>query len=339
MPGKSTDFLILGQGFAGTAVALSLLSRGKSVLVAASPQHVPASALAVGLVNPVTGRRMAKTWNYESVVPRAHEFYAGAYFQIFGRTGTFLERRVIFKALHTVEEMNFLSAKSASEGYDHLICIIPPSESSLPGIFRKTSGWLEITDGGRLNPEFYLSAARQYLADRQSFQQVHWSPGDLVQSAAGFEYQGRRFSSVISTLGLHCPWIGPELWAVKGQVFQFSGFPDWGNAVLKTEKFIIPLGSGEVLMGSTYEREFFHDQTDEEGYAEITADLEAGMRGKLKITHSWAGIRPTTKDRLPVIRRQEKGIYLVNGMGTKGVSLAPYAAGRLLELLQSDGLL
>ncbi len=337
MAKEKTEFLILGQGFAGTALALSLMNRGKSVRILASEEKASASSLAVGLVNPVTGRRMAKTWNYEAVVPRAHAFYAAAHFQIHGREGTFLERRPIFKALHSVEEMNFLSGKSASDGYDHLIRIHSGPEVPLPSVFRHTTGWIEIMEGGRLDPVAYLSAARAYFLNSGCLLDELFDMSVLRILPEGYEYQGLLFSNVISALGLNCPWAGPDLWAVKGQVFQFTGFPDWGNAILKTEKFAIPLGRGEVLMGSTYEREFENAQNDAAGFSEVTADLEPETLINIRQVRAWSGIRPTTKDRLPVIKKQAEGLYLVNGMGTKGVSLAPYAAGRLMSMLEADG--
>jgi glycine oxidase len=334
---KKFDFLILGQGFAGTALGLELLARDKTVLIMASPTAPSASLQAVGLVNPVTGRRMAKTWNYENVVPAAHQFYQKVYFQINRKPGTYLEKRPIFKALHSIEEMNYLSGKSASDGYADLIQIFTSDELNFPSVFKNTNGWLEIFNGGRLDPVKYLTEARQYFQQNEAFLEGHFEPSDLKKTENGFDYQGISFSNVVSALGLQCPWIGKDLWAVKGQVFHFSGLDDWGNAILKTEKFIIPLSKGEVLMGSTYEREFESDLVDDFGFEEVTRDLAPDFLKKMNLLKAWTGKRPTTKDRLPVIRKVEPGLYLINGMGTKGVSLGPFASQGFIEILEKDG--
>ncbi|MCS7074147.1 MAG: FAD-dependent oxidoreductase, partial [Bacteroidia bacterium] len=48
-----------------------------------------------------------------------------------------------------------------------------------------------------------------------------------------------------------------------------------------------------------------------------------------------SGIRPTTKDRRPVVgQHPEFGfIYYLNGLGTKGVLLAPFTTLQLQELI------
>jgi glycine/D-amino acid oxidase-like deaminating enzyme len=336
MGGEKLDFLILGQGFAGTALALELLKRGKKILVIENPEFPGASHRAVGLVNPVTGRRMAKTWNYEDVIPLCHTFYKEAFSQIFGKSGSFLQERKIFKALHSVEEMNFLAAKSASDGFEDIIDIHLPEAPGLPSVFQNTVGWLEIKNGGRIDPKEYLCEAKNHLKKNHSFLEKPFLPSELTKIENGWHWNEMDFKNVVSCLGLGCPWIGSSLWAVKGQVYQFSGLPDWGNQVLKTEKFIIPLTNGSGLMGSTYEREFENELPDQTGFEEITRDLSPWAMQQFQVLDSWAGIRPTTKDRLPVIQKLDESLFALNGMGTKGVSLAPFGVKKLLRILELE---
>ncbi len=54
------DFLIVGQGLAGSLLAWELMQRGAKVLIV--DNGMPnASQVAAGLINPITGMRFAKT--------------------------------------------------------------------------------------------------------------------------------------------------------------------------------------------------------------------------------------------------------------------------------------
>ena len=56
------DFIIVGQGIAGTVLADHLMAVGKNVLVFDEPSLSNSSRVAGGLYNPITGRKMVKTW-------------------------------------------------------------------------------------------------------------------------------------------------------------------------------------------------------------------------------------------------------------------------------------
>ncbi|HNC64044.1 MAG TPA: FAD-dependent oxidoreductase, partial [Chitinophagales bacterium] len=53
---------------------------------------------------------------------------------------------------------------------------------------------------------------------------------------------------------------------------------------------------------------------------------------KYEVIDEKAGIRPTIKDRRPVLgaHPEHKNMYVYNGMGTKGISLAPYFSNELI---------
>ena len=49
-----------------------------------------------------------------------------------------------------------------------------------------------------------------------------------------------------------------------------------------------------------------------------------------------AGIRPTVKDRRPLVGQHEKysNLYILNGLGTRGVMIAPYVAEKLFNFIE-----
>ncbi len=62
------NYIIVGQGLAGSLLAHSLRKAGKSVLIVDSFKPNSSSRVAAGLINPVTGRRMVKTWQADTLL-------------------------------------------------------------------------------------------------------------------------------------------------------------------------------------------------------------------------------------------------------------------------------
>src|SRR4051794_41445927 len=69
------EFVIVGQGLAGTALAWALLRRGRRVLVIDRERGDSASRIAAGLITPVTGKRLAKSWRGGELFPAAGAVY------------------------------------------------------------------------------------------------------------------------------------------------------------------------------------------------------------------------------------------------------------------------
>ena len=69
------DFIIVGQGIAGSLIAHFLLQHNKKILVIDKFNPNSASNIAAGVVNPITGRRMVKSWLIDDVLPFAKSTY------------------------------------------------------------------------------------------------------------------------------------------------------------------------------------------------------------------------------------------------------------------------
>ena len=72
---KAVDFLILGQGLAGTTLAWQLRWRGFRVLILDRETEGTSSQIAAGLITPITGQRFVKRERYEELFASAEEFY------------------------------------------------------------------------------------------------------------------------------------------------------------------------------------------------------------------------------------------------------------------------
>ena len=97
------DFLIIGQGLAGSALAYRLIKEGKQVVLLDQPEANRSSQVAAGLFNPVTGRKMVKTWKGELLFPEIVPFYEELE-EVTGRK--FLTQQTIYRPFLSIEEQN-----------------------------------------------------------------------------------------------------------------------------------------------------------------------------------------------------------------------------------------
>src|SRR5690242_14830905 len=95
------DYIVVGQGLAGSAVALQLLKLGKKILVIDNPDKNISSTVAAGLFNPVTGKRMVKTWLADTLFPYLHEFYRSAE-KLTGQS--FFHPKLLYRPFSSIEE-------------------------------------------------------------------------------------------------------------------------------------------------------------------------------------------------------------------------------------------
>lgn len=69
------DFIIAGQGLAGSLLAWFLLKQGSTILVVDDGFQASSSRVAAGIIHPITGRRLVKTWQADTLIPFAFNCY------------------------------------------------------------------------------------------------------------------------------------------------------------------------------------------------------------------------------------------------------------------------
>ena len=99
--------------------------------------------------------------------------------------------------------------------------------------------------------------------------------------------------------------------------------------------FILPSGKHQFKVGSTYEWSFKNSEPSAEGRNQIENFLKKILKVNFEIINHYAAIRPTVQDRRPVtgLHPDYSAIGIFNGLGTKGVTLAPYYASQFVEFL------
>lgn len=329
------DYLIVGQGIAGTMLAHFLLKRGKSILVADKFNASSASNVAAGLCNPVTGKRLVKTWKANEIFPFAESTY-GEIEQMLDKKFWF--RKNIVKILSGKDEMEQYNNRVGSGEFSGLI--IPLVQKEYKGV--KLQEGFEISGSGYLEMSLLIAEYKKKLHQEGIFVEGLVSFDDLTFEHRSISWKGQRYGKVIFCEGYKAEanplfqWLPFVL--AKGEVLIIESGDLQMDKILSRDIFILPLGNKLYKVGSTYQWDNLNENPTEVGKSRLVKKLEQLIDCRYTIVSQLAGIRPTVKDRKPFIGLHPKypQIGIFNGLGAKGASLAPYFASHFVDFLE-DG--
>src|SRR5690349_13348906 len=151
------DYIILGQGISGTFLSYYLLNAGKTVLVIDAPQRYSASKVASGVINPVTGRRIVKTWLIDELLP----FTWNAYKEIGDLLNISLISQCNVLDFHATPQMQEAFVSRLYE--DASLLRVPDNQPHWQQYFRFNYGIGEVDPCWLVDLQSLLPHWRQYL--------------------------------------------------------------------------------------------------------------------------------------------------------------------------------
>lgn len=330
----TVDYLIVGQGLAGSLVAYQALKRNKSIQVIDIPENNHCTKVAPGLFNPVTGQNLVKSWLTDAVFPYLHQFYP----EIERTTGVrFFHSLPLYRPFSNVTEQNDWMARSADPVYVSILDAVY-TKSAYPEL-RDEYGGLSLKHCGFIQTAPMLDAIRKMLVERGAFLSENFDHRELHVTSDGVKYRGVTASYVIFCEGAHVannPWFNRlPIRLLKGEILEIkTAFSR--QVIVNRGVYMVPSGDGDRWrVGSTYVLKNPTPEISESGRHEIYMKLQAIYAQNFEITGQEWGIRPTTVDRRPIIGAHPGNgrVVIFNGLGTKGVSLAPYFSEMLIHWL------
>ena len=125
---------------------------------------------------------------------------------------------------------------------------------------------------------------------------------------------------------------------VKGELLDIKIHEINIQEIINQGAFVIPLGDDVYRLGATYSWHELDFIPTEQGRNELMGKYQKLMKPEMKIGSHRAGVRPATKDRRPFIgmHPEFENVGIFNGLGSKGVSLAPYFAKQFVDFLVND---
>jgi glycine/D-amino acid oxidase-like deaminating enzyme len=328
------DIIIIGQGICGTLLSWFLHKEGKRFIVIDDDRPHTSSHIAAGVINPVTGRRYVYTWMIEEVLPFAIDTYQ----QISG----YLNIQTVFKKsiidFFPSPQMRdaFVTRITEDDTYLHSY----PDQNHFNPYFNYYFGCGEIRPAYHINLQLLLSAWRKKLLDSNAIKTETFDPNELIIRKEEVGYQDITAQWLIFCDGISAATnplferlpFSPN----KGEVLIVESPHLPSDHIFKKGLMLVPLADKNTFwVGSNYQWEFEDDLPSQKFYESTKALLEEGLKVPFTIIDHKASIRPATLERRPFVgfHPQQDRIGILNGMGTKGTSLAPFFANQLVQNL------
>jgi len=330
------DYIIVGAGLSGIAVAQELLKAGKKIKVYENHSQA-SSTVAGGIYNPVILKRFTLAWNADKQLEIAIPFYKELEEKL---NISLVAEMPIYRRFNSIEEQNnwFEAADKPSISKFLDPKLVPSINPCIPS----DHSFGKVNHTGIINTELLLTYFRHYLQTFGALEAEEFQHDILHLREDGCEYKGVHAKAVIFCEG----------YGMKGNPY-FNCLPLHGNkgeyiiikaedlkleVAVKSSVFILPLGNDHYKVGATYDNKDTSPQPTDSSKEYLLKKLEAFLKCDFKVVNQVAGIRPATPDRKPLVGKHPEysNIYCCNGFGSRGVLIAPTIAKQLVGNLIND---
>lgn len=335
---KKIEYLIIGQGIAGLSFAFQLLKDNKTFMVVDAPQLKSSSSVAAGIVNPITGRRYVKSWMFDQLLEEANSFYEAVEELL---DDSFYHRLPIVRSLFNHQEEQDWWLRRQDDSY--VPYMMPPMEKeAFPKGFKEVFAFAKVTGGGRVDLKKLTNVFKAYLGKKGQVINERIDYEDLEFVEGGFIWKNISFDNVVCCEGAHVvhnPFFNDLPFnPSKGEVLTIKSSALDGKSIFKNRIFVVPDNPPYYWVGSQYSTSFKNDEPEEAARLFLEERLKELMDCPYEIVEHKAAVRPTVKDRKPFLGEHPdfKKLYLFNGLGTKGASLAPYFSKQLYAFITGE---
>jgi glycine/D-amino acid oxidase-like deaminating enzyme len=327
------DVLIIGQGLCGTFLCRELQKAGLSYIVIDDGNPLSASRVAAGLINPVTGRRIVKTWMIDTLLPFAIQAYAESGMDLGISCGS---PSVIVDFFPNPQMRTaFLDRYEEDPGYLEWT----DRQTDWIDIFQYDFGYGVVNSCYLTSPQRLLDAMRSRLRTQKRLLEEQWDASQLQIEDKGVRYKDIRATYLILCDGIGSvdgPWFNRLPFAPnKGEALmvQIAGLPT--GMIFKKGIQLTPLHDDLYWAGASYEWSYNDDLPTKTFRHKTESTLNGWLKRPFKIIDHVASIRPATLERRPFVGFHPlyPAIGILGGMGSKGCSLAPYFARQLVDYL------
>lgn len=328
------DYIIVGGGISGSVLSYTLMKHGASVHLFDVPGENMSSKVAAGLWNPIVLKRMKKVWMADEMMGVLHEVYPDM------ETWTqksFFEPLPLRRVFHNPGEQNTWMELSDQQSFaPYLKDYIEPTPSGI--IAEHGSGLTKGT--GRLKVNAMMAAVRDKLSEIDSFTKEHFNWEAVEPHNEGVQYKGIKAHAIISCEGTHLALGKSQLKQqgfspVKGELLTVQLQRDLGKECIHQGHFMLGEEDEKASIGATYAWEGFEDGPTPKGKDELIQHIDKVWAEEYKVIDHYAGTRPATKDRRPIIGPypEKENVWVFNGMGSRAVLMVPYLAQNMAEHL------
>lgn len=332
-----TDILVIGQGLAGSILAIELQKRGLDCYVIGEGGLSKSSLIAAGIWNPIVFKRMTSSWKANEALAAMQPFFSFSEKLLIKK---FIHHRKILKYFTQEQEAILWKQKYLAE-LSNLIDekIFSPEDLNIEGVCKPEFGFSYVKESGNIETKIFLDATKQFLIAQNKYAEEKFDYSEIEIKNNGFNYKNIFAKKIIFCEG----HLNSEnkffnfipFKPAKGELFIFKSELLNTEHILSKSIFIVPLGNNLYKAGATYNWEDVTDSVTEKSQKELEEKLNKTLTIPYHIIERSAGVRPSVIDRRPVIGNHplHQNMYVFNGFGTKAVLLAPLFANELINFL------
>lgn len=331
---KQVDYIVVGNGLAGIAFC-ELLRQHNKEFVVFDNQSQQSSKVAAGLYNPVILKRFTKVWKAKVLL----ELAIPKYKVLESLLDIKLDYKIpVFRRFTSIEEQNdWFTASDKPVLCDFLsTTLIKNVNPSIEAEF----GFGEVLHSGRINTTQLIKSYGDFLNSKDRLIEETFDYEELNIDENKLQYKNISSKYIVFAEGFgikNNPFFNSlPLNGTKGQMLTIKA-PDLKmDFILKSSVFVVPLGNQLYWIGATYEREDKTHVTTSEGKNDLIQKLKKIIKCDFEVVHQVAGIRPTTKDRRALVGAHQtfKNVFVLNGLGTRGVMMSPFVAQQLYNHIE-----
>ncbi|TXE06118.1 FAD-binding oxidoreductase [Seonamhaeicola algicola] len=329
------DYIIVGTGLAGISFCEQLKANNKSFIVFDDGSQ-QSSMVAGGLYNPVVLKRFTAVWKSTEQLNMALPMYK----TIESRLNITIDYKIpVFRKFASTEEQNNWFAASDNAMLANFLSeeIIKNTNTAINAPF----GFGKVLNTGRIDVKTLIEAYKKDLKNNNQLQEKGFDYDVLQVTTSNVIYNKIEAKHIVFAEGYGLTknhyFNNLPLVPAKGELLIIHA-PDLKiDFVLKSAAFLIPLGNDNYIVGATYEWKDLSNKTTNKAKVTLLEKLKNLLNCNFTVVNQVAGIRPTVKDRRPLVGQHEnyKNLYVLNGLGTRGVMIGPYVAQKLYNFIEN----
>lgn len=324
--------IIVGGGLSGICLAHQLEQNNISFrIIDEGVNH--SSKVAAGMINPMTFRRMIKTWKGDDLIPTLLEFYPAIEKKIQNR---FFFKRKLRRAFNSQHERDLWMERLEDEEYNAYINP-PENKESTPTHLNAPFGNGYIETPGYIDAKRFMEHNHAYFLEKKFLEYGKFDFEALDHEAK--TYKNEEYTHLIFCEGYRGednPFFGYLPFKnAKGEVLIIHSDIFRKDEILNKKCFVLPTEDGVFKLGATYAWNTKDPSPTLEGKQELLENYKMLSSAPFEIVEHEAGIRPAVADRRPLIGEHptHKGLFIFNGLGAKGYMIAPYFAIEFVDYL------
>ncbi len=349
------DYLIIGQGIAGTVLAETFLNHQKTVLVVNDEAGFSSSKVAAGIFNPLTGKKLHKTWLADSLFPFLEKFYTDLEKKL---NTNFFHKKAIYRPFRGIDEQNEWLLRASLPEFEHYLEKNNDNNQNdnnskndiYENYIKNPFGGIATKQAGYVDLPTLLHAYKAFLIEKNAYLNTNFLYEDVVfeeDKVVWKEFSAKKIIFCEGVNAIQNPFLKHLPFSpVKGEILEIKFLQDKNqnfNNIVNLGVSLVPIERNNqqekiIRVASTYSWQSLDWEISAKATQELTEKATQILSVPFEVVGQVAGVRPATKNRRPIVGLHHTNtlIGVFNGLGSKGVSLAPYLAHCFYEFLEKN---